>query len=84
MGSPTEFWTLNTLEFHSAAVASSLSDVLETGKVPQRYFLSATACRGILRRADKRGKALPPTLHQALQAVAEVSSEQEKVEAKTG
>ena len=57
MGSPTEFWTLNTLEWPSDAAVCSLSDVLETGEVPQRYFLSATACRGILRRADKRGKS---------------------------
>ena len=41
MGSPTELWTLNTSEFHSAGVASSLSDILETGIVPPRYFLSA-------------------------------------------
>jgi hypothetical protein len=38
--------------------------------VPQRYFLSATACRGILRRAEKRGKELPEALKLALQAVA--------------
>jgi hypothetical protein len=56
MGSPTESWTLSTSEFHSGAVASSLSDILETGDVPQRFYLSATACRGILRRAAKRGK----------------------------
>ena len=70
MGSHTEFLTLNTSEFHSAAAVCSLSDALETGDVPQRYFLSATACRGILRRAEKRGKSLPPSLHAALQAVA--------------
>lgn len=69
MGSPTEFLTLNTSEFHSGAVASSLSDILETGDVPQRYFLSGTACRGILRRAEKRGKSLPPSLRAALEAV---------------
>jgi hypothetical protein len=61
-GGPIESWTLSTSEFHSGAVASSLSDILETGAVPQRYFLSATACRGILRRAEKRGKQLPPSL----------------------
>jgi site-specific DNA-cytosine methylase len=66
--------TLNTLEFPSAAVESSLSDILETGDVPQRYYLSATACRGILRRAANRGKDLPTTLRQALQAVAEESN----------
>jgi hypothetical protein len=48
----------------------SLSDILETGDVPPQYYLSAKACRGILRRADKRGKELPPQLALALQAVA--------------
>jgi hypothetical protein len=66
MGSPTEFWTLNSSEFPSAAAVSSLSDVLETGALPQRYFLSATACAGILRRAQKRGKELPSLLKLAL------------------
>ncbi len=70
MGSPTEFLTLSTSEFHSGAVACSLSDILETGDVPQRFFLSATACRGILRRAGKRGKDLPPQLAHALRAAA--------------
>ena len=70
MGSPTEFLTLNILEFHSAAAACSLSDVLEIGAVPQRFFLSATACRGILRRAEKRGKELPQALSATLKQVA--------------
>jgi hypothetical protein len=63
MASPTECLTLSSSEFHSAAAACSLSDVLETGEVPQRYFLSATACKGILRRAAKRGRELPPWRH---------------------
>ena len=71
MASPTEFLTLSTLEFPSAAVASSLLDILETGDVPQRYFLSSTACKGILRRADKRGKELPLPLRAALQEAAD-------------
>ena len=75
MGSHTEFLTLSTLEFHSAAAVCSLSDVLETGDVPQRYFLSATACRGILRRAEKRGKDLPEALHEALRFVAEMAAQ---------
>src|ERR1700687_2024868 len=62
MGSPTEFWTLSTSEYPSDGAASSLSDILETGELPQRYFLSGTACRGILRRAVKRGKILPAPL----------------------
>jgi hypothetical protein len=39
--------------------------------VPQRFFLSATACKGILRRAERRGKKLPELLKAALLAVAE-------------
>lgn len=70
MGSPTEFWTLNTSEWPSDAVVCSLSDVLETGEVPRRFFLSAKACRGILHRAEKRGKRLPRELFEALTAVA--------------
>jgi hypothetical protein len=70
MGSHTAFLTLNTSEWHSAAAVCSLSDTLEIGDLPQRYFLSATACKGILRRAEKRGKELPPALAQALQSVA--------------
>src|SRR5262245_33531208 len=70
MGSPIECSTLKTLEFHSGAVASSLSDILEIGDVPQRFYLSATACRGILRRAERRGKQLPTMLRRALEEVA--------------
>ena len=78
MGSPTEFLTLSLSEWnhtlvpsHSGDAVCSLSDVLETGDVPRRYYLSARACAGILRRAEKRGKELPTALRQALQAVAE-------------
>jgi len=76
-------WTRNGSEFRSGASVSSLSEILETGSVDPRYFLTAKACAGILRRAEKRGKALPPMLHQALQAVAGASSEPEKAAAKT-
>ncbi len=70
MGSPTEFWTLSISEYPSDGVASSLSDVLETGELQQRYYLTSRACRGILRRAAKRGKELPLALQSALRAVA--------------
>ena len=61
MGSPTGFWTLSTSEWNHTLAPSlsddgvcSLSDILEdSGSVPQRYFLSAKACAGILRRAEK-------------------------------
>lgn len=70
MGSPTEFWTLQGSEFPSDAVASSLSDVLETGPHLLRYCLSPKAAAGILRRAARRGRDLPGSLRSALQAVA--------------
>jgi len=47
----------------------TLSEVLESGPVPERYFLSAAACAGILRRAERRGKKLPEHLEAALRAV---------------
>ena len=47
-----------------------LSSVLETGPIPEGFFLSAKACAGILRRAEKRGKTLPQQLEAALTAVA--------------
>ena len=77
MGSPTGFWTLNGAEHtgipvpsRSAGDVCSLSDVLETGNVPPRFSLSAKACSGILRRAERRGKALPPMLKAALEQAA--------------
>ena len=60
----------NTLEWPNDAAVCSLSDVLETGPLPQRFYLSQKACAGILRRAEKRGKELPPMLREALEAVA--------------
>jgi hypothetical protein len=71
MGSHTEFLTLSGLESPSAVAVCSLSHTLETGVVPQRYFLSAKACSGILRRAANRGKKLPAQLQDALTAAAQ-------------
>ena len=62
-----ECWTLNSSEWPSDADVSTLSSTLETGDVPRRYFLSARACAGIIRRAGKRGKPLPADLMQALE-----------------
>ena len=59
-------WMLNTGESPSAAAESSLSQILQDS-VPPKYYLSRNACRGILRRAAKRGKALPEKLKQALE-----------------
>lgn len=49
-----------------SASLSSLHEALEIYGVPMRYYLSEKACLGILRRAEKRGKKLPPALEEAL------------------
>jgi hypothetical protein len=81
MGSPTEFLTLGISEYPSDGVASSLSGILETGELPQQYYLSSRACRGILRRAAKRGKELPGVLKSALLAVASRTPPQPSMQA---
>lgn len=58
--------TLNTGECPSVARESTLSQILQTN-APRKYYLSAKACAGILRRAEKRGKELPPMLREALE-----------------
>lgn len=50
----------------------SLSQILQ-GDPPPKYYLSKTACLGILRRARERGKELPPQLKTALMAQAGLS-----------
>lgn len=78
MGMHGECWTLNSLEhptIHGLSLNDEgvclLSEILETGVVPQRFFLTAKACQGILRRAERRGKELPPMLRTALEQVVE-------------
>ena len=66
MSGHTESWTLSGSEWPSDADVCSLSHILERGTLPQRFYLSPKACAGILRRAEKRGKELPPMLKQAL------------------
>ena len=65
---PGESSMRNTSESPSAAVESSLSEILHV-EAPEKYSLSAKACNGILRRAEKRGKVLPPMLKDALMEV---------------
>lgn len=69
MASPGGYLTLNISEYHSDAAACSLSEVLETD-APPKYFLSAKAAAGILRRLAVRGRTLPTHLEQALRTVA--------------
>lgn len=57
--------TLNIGESPREESASLLSQILEDN-VPQKYYLSERACRGILVRASRRGKKLPDLLQTAL------------------
>ena len=49
----------------SAVRESTLSQILNLN-APEKYCLSPTACAGIIRRAEKRGKELPDMLKEAL------------------
>jgi len=63
--------TLKTSESHSAAVACSLSQVLEPWRDELlKFCLSQKAATGILRRAANRGRTLPPRLVSALEHLA--------------
>lgn len=58
--------TLSFGECPSVESASLLSAILEASPHP-KYSLSAKACLGILRRAERRGKPLPDRLRRALE-----------------
>lgn len=60
---------LNTGVAPREPILSSLSSILEPHP-DRKYYLSRTACLGILRRADERGKELPEQLKAALMAQA--------------
>ena len=63
--------TPNISERHSGAGVCFLSAILQEN-APERYSLSPKACAGILRRAERRGKELPPLLKAALIQQAEM------------
>ena len=73
MGPPTGFLTLNTSELNDFQGQSpkdegvcSLWDILETGEIPPRFFLTEKHCQGIINRAEANEKPLPEALHTAL------------------
>jgi len=72
IGGPTGCLTANISEWPNDADVCSLSAILEMD-VPEKYYLSAKAASGILRRAKKRGKELPTLLGTALQRLCEDS-----------
>ena len=60
-------WMLNFSESPNVAVESFLRQILEPAEdVPDKFFLSDKACKGILRRAKRRKKELPFQLRRAL------------------
>ena len=61
-----EYWMRSSSVWPSDASVCSLSEALEPC-VPRKYYLSAKACRGIIRRAETRGKPLPENLRRALE-----------------
>ena len=60
----------------SGDAGCSLSLILQDNP-PRKYYLTRRACLGILRRAKKRGKPLPPQLHRALLVQAGLASQDE-------
>jgi len=67
--------TLSCGERPRTEIPSHLIDILEP-KADPKYKLSPKACQGILRRAERRGKELPPLLEAALrlQSMEELSA----------
>jgi len=51
------------------AIASRFIDIIEKTTVHERYFLSANAIQGILRRVDKLGRHLFPPLNTVLRNI---------------
>ena len=70
---PGACWTPNTGACPKDAKESSLSAILQAD-APEKYSLSARACLGILKRAEKRGKKIPALLWEALVETVEHST----------
>ena len=66
-------------EFRSDGGECTLSQILDLN-APEKYSLSPTACAGIIRRAEKRGKELPDMLREALMEVIGLAGGMENIE----
>lgn len=59
---------INVEEWPNDASVKNLEDILQPmSEVHPRFILSPKACAGTLRRADKRGKTIPPKLKEAME-----------------
>lgn len=52
-------------------VSSHFGDLVETGAVERKYFLSPNAARGIIRRVDSQGRTLFRPMRKALERLAQ-------------
>lgn len=77
---PGEYTTRSFGEYPSEENVSRLSAILEDEPHP-KYYLSAKACAGILRRAERRGKEMEEPLKQVLIRQSQGPSPQERTEA---
>ena len=79
---PTDYTMHSFGESPSEEQESRLSQILEEFP-PLKYCLSARACQGILNRAAKRGKKLPPLMRKAItEQIRLLSGVESKEEAK--
>ena len=68
--------TLNTSEAPNHVHESTLWQVLVKDSIPEKYYLSSRACEGIINRAERKGKPLPPLLRLALETTIKEREEQ--------
>ena len=59
--------TARTSESPNLVRESTLSELIETGRVHSKYFLSRNAAKGMLRRANRMGRPLFPPLRTSLE-----------------
>ena len=71
-----EYMTRSFGEYPSEERESRLSQILQENVHP-KYYLSARACQGILNRAERRGKELPPLLRETLLRQSHSKNEQD-------
>ena len=62
--------TAKTSESPNHGSESSLWDAIEKTEVPETYFLSPNAAKGMMRRADRMGRKLFPHLRESLEILA--------------
>ncbi len=62
--------TARTSESPSHVKESTLLGVIETSEVPDKYFLSPSAAKGMLRRTKQMGRNLFPPLRESLEILA--------------